>query len=675
MHNNYSIPAKTEIQPIKNGALVSVCDRLLKIQVHGVNVLLHDLKSHDERICTLEELNGLIEDGGAELLPEGPISRSSVPAHFDQNNSYLINDVPDSLRSAAAANQWAEKVKWLQRISARKIKRFRPDNYFLMELSDMEHEYQESCPFKPSTLYRAHLRLRKNEGNYRIIFPQYARRGGKGKSRLAEPVEKILRAVIESAKKPVFGLVQTSRIHEAVASQIIQLRRAEPNERYDIPSIPTISRRMQEEFSAYEIYKRKNGRERALRQFRQNGMRIRAERPLDIVEFDDKDTACFLIDDRTQVPWGRAHLTAGVDQATHSVMGINLSEHARSTHSAWAAFENAVYPKDPRNSDYADCKQGWEPYGHIGTVVMDNATYNATKDLQITILEYGSEIEYARPYQPTDKSCIEHFNDRLVKEFICHLPGWAGPKGERDSLEHGMNGAVYSLTNFKRAFNSWVTDVYSNKVINILGMSPRQAWNKALGEQRPYMPRKMPSIALAGTIRSTLKLRDSGGLMRKELRYQSMELHELTRHIGKKKELVVRYNPNNLGFILVLDPRTGGYMRVPCSEDARIVDFITDYQQSLILKMRRAAQKTTGPQISLLEARQLLIDNTSARLKSKSMSQRKAGVRTGVLPPIQENDESIEINNVKSISDIERFVMEIDAYELVGEEFEATLHN
>lgn len=670
MHSHSLFLNDNQIPIITEGMMLETCGQRFSVSVRGKDAILRNEDSNQERICPVDDLHIMLIEGVAQLLPSGPLPASSVPAHFDPSNAFRIDHVPVSLSSTAAVAQWTVKVKWLQRIKRKGLNRFIPDAEFLCVLREIERDAQEMCPFKPNTLYKAHLQLRRNDWDYRCLLPQFARRGGAGKSRLPDEVEKIVDQVMNAAANPKFGLLQASRIYNTVAAQVVQLQRTEPHLQYGIPSLPTITRRMTEHFSAYDIAERKYGRKRAEKMFRQNGSRVRAERPLDVVEFDDKDTACFLIDERTQLPWGRAHLTAGVDQATSSVMGINLSERPRSTHSAWAAIEHAIYPKDQNDPIFAKCRHRWEPYGHMGLIVMDNATYNASQELQPTILEYGAEIEYARPHRPTDKSCIEHFNHRIISQFVCHLPGWAGPKENRESLDLGLKSAVYSLGEFTKNLVAWITDEYSNAVIPHLGTSPRKAWNAAFEHVPPHLPRKRLPIALAGTIRQEIRFRASGGLLRKELRYQSPDLAELQKHLGMRAVVLIRYAPNDLSSILVQDPRTNGFMRVPCIEDPRFYQDITDYQQSLLLKFRRMLKKDNQGILDIWEVRQRMIAETHSRRQSKSMRSRKLAVLAGSLPSCDVETGFAADATAQKISNVEKLVIEIDANELELEEYE-----
>lgn len=659
---------------IPDGMVVEICGRRLHVRISGKTAILHDVKTHEERESDVEEISEMLSMNAMSIEPTRISAANSVPAHFDPNNSYQIDDIPETLRSEAAAHVWVEKIKWLNRLKRKGYTSLQDNEDLELTLREIEHETVQKCPFKPSTLYKASRELKRSEHGYKAIFPQFALRGGKGQSRLPEPIEAVISEVLHNAEDAAFGLLQASRIHEAVVGKVSQLRRADPNTIYATPSLPTVTRRLNEHFTAFEIFARKYGVERAKKKFRTNGSRVTADRALDVVEFDDKDTDCFLIDERTYLPWGRAYVTAGVDQATYSVLGLSISEHTRSIQSAWAAFEHAVYPKDMGHPDFVECIHPWEAYGHIGTAFFDNATYNAALDLQASVLEYGAEVGFAEPMKPTNKSCIEHFNDVLIRNFVCHLPGWSGEKEDREALNNGIGNAVYTLGEFRRELMAWITDIYSNSTIGSTGKSPREAWKGAFQFGGPLLPRRIPPLTLAGTVRQTLKKRDSGGLLRKQLRYQSPELHELMKGIGSKFDYVLRYKPYDLSHLMVQNPRTNAYLRVPCVEDPRKYEYISDYQQSLILKYRAKSKKNGAKPIDLFEARQRLIDNTRQLAASNSMQKRKAARRTGQIPEVEEFMERTKKPQLPPKSKVEKFVNEIDEYELEEEDYEVEFY-
>lgn len=326
-------------------------------------------------------------------------------------------------------------------------------------------------------------------------------------------VERIINNALEQAADPTSGKLRAVKVHNAVNSMIQQrngavsiIQRpgyvievhqkpdAEAQERaLDVPSLPTVTRRFNDRFTPYAICVRNEGKKRADQKFREAGARIRVDQALDIVHYDDTDTAIFLIDPTTGLPWGRCWLTAGVDERTSAVLGYSLSERPRSSESAFEAVVHGIYPKDPSSPDFSLCRGKWEWYGQHGIVNLDNASYNATLQLQASVLEFDAEIAFSRPHHPTDKPDIEHFNHRLKSEFIQDLPGWVGPKEDRELLDVGLGSAAMSLDEFRKRLVAWIVDEYSNKPCGWEGKTPREAWREQFRDTTPLLPRRSPS--------------------------------------------------------------------------------------------------------------------------------------------------------------------------------------
>jgi hypothetical protein len=145
--------------------------------------------------------------------------------------------------------------------------------------------------------------------------------------------------------------------------------------------------------------------------------------------------------------------------------------------------------------------------------------------------------------------------------------------------------------------------------------------------------------------------------------------------LGSKSDYVVRYAPHDLSYLMVQDPRTNSYLRVPCIEDPQKYQFITDYQHSLILKFCAASRKKGTKATDLYEGRKRLIENTRQLLESKSMRMRKTAVRAGSMPDIENPEERKVQVQPPPMSTVEQFVMEIAAFDLEGEDFEVEFAN
>jgi len=538
----------------------------------------------DVRMMETEKLvsslnSGVIVDAGAADLALAP-----MPRVYQADELRLIDEIPMALRSEAAIEVVLAKTKWIKRFNDFGVKSVRKTADTVEVLKDLEKKYKESCPYQLDTLYRAQLTLAK-QGDARSLLPAYHRRGGPGGHRLDPNVERCIVDALNYYSKPNTGKLTPSRVHEHASALVNNLQHTQTKNELKIPSLPTVTRRFKERFSAYEVTVRNYGKKRADRQYRETHTRVRAHNALDVVQFDDTDTCVFLVG-ANGLPCGRAIVTVGVDEATKCVLGHSLSWEPRSKVSAISAVINSMLPKNFAAQEFHLCVNNWEQHGNPGLIVMDNAMYNVSRDVEIALLDLGCEVEYARPKHPQDKSDIEHFNHRLKSEFSCHLPGWSGPKQDRELLDNGIGTATMRIDAFQASMNAWILDEYSNKPTSN-GLTPWQMWRSEFEHRPPLLPRTIPSAKVLATYPEVLTFRDSGGLMRLGLRYQSQALGDLRKRLGSSAQVSIRYNPMDLSYLLVQDPLTKNYLEVPCISDVKYIVGLTNYQQQMIMKFCR----------------------------------------------------------------------------------------
>ena len=693
--------AEISMPPLKTllrvGGVVCRVDAITE----GDKLYLTDIASTETRTCHWPVLRSAMSRGVVSLAEDLAVEQAlMVPVHLRAREQSLIEGIPVAFRTEKALGVMLTKRRWIHALQRHGVVNFNPSDFLRAAIKDVEHEFREICPYGVDALYEAARTLRRNQGDHRSLLPQFHLRGGPGGRRLDPAVERIIDQALEQAANPVSGKLRAMKVHNAVNAMVQQHNSAiaiiqrpglviempqhpddETKKRaLEVPSLPTVTRRFNDRFTPYAICVRNEGKKRADQRFREAGVRIRVDHALDIVHYDDTDTAVFLIDPRTNLPWGRCWLTAGVDEHTSAVLGYSLSERPRSSESAFEAVVHGIYPKDPGSPDFSLCRGKWEWYGQHGIVNLDNASYNATLQLQASVLEFDAEIAFSRPHHPTDKPDIEHFNHRVKFEFIQDLPGWVGPKEDRELLNVGLGSAVMSIDEFRKRLMAWIVDEYSNKPCGKDGKTPREAWREQFLDTEPLLPRRRPSQELMGTIYQKLTFRDSGGLLRMRLRYQSTQLEELRKRLGARAEVWVRYLPSNLSYLYVLDPLSKNYLKVPCIEDVRYVQGLTNYQQSLILKKARLMKLRSPGLVQMHEARQALIADTKDLMKSKKLRQRKLGYqvhRAGLDVPLEELSELADVPARKPlvietmVSAVEDMVADVDEVEFeLDEEME-----
>ena len=163
-------------------------------------------------------------------------------------------------------------------------------------------------------------------------------------------------------------------------------------------------------------------------------------------------------------------------------------------------------------------------------------------------------------------------------------------KNDRDGLNPALKEAKFTLAEFLKNAMKWIVDEYSH-TRGEDGRSPAERWQEQVAglDLRPPLMAQ-PEFAQF-IMPESLKFRDSGGLERNSLRYQSDRLDELRRSVGNKSSVLIRVNPQNIETIFVADARCREWFSVPCVEEPSYVRGLTNEQHAYTLKFAKEAKK------------------------------------------------------------------------------------
>ena len=458
------------------------------------------------------------------------------------------------------------------------------------------------------TLYRAQKKVFDAGGDVRIALPKYRLRGCStqtivspetGESVTAfrprlDPVvgDHLIDLLAEhQANKEsqidtgtVFGELRDKLVLEnASRSSLDQLR---------LPARVTISRWINKTVPAKELSKHRNGAKQTAKLYRSTGARVAANRILQFVQFDDIDARIFLVDEDTGLPWGTPMFTFGVDEKSTYVTGSDYGPEARCAETAISTVIHAMRRKNMIDSEFALCKTQWVGRGKPGIAILDNASYNTSVSFKLAMISMGIDYAFSKPKEATNKSVVEHFNALFKLQFVAKLPGACVEKNQRERIDEAMKGAKLTLEEFHRKSMRWIVDDYSHKRQED-GFSPIERWQAQENDLDLRVPR-MDRLEFAEfMLPERLKFRDSGGVERNDLRYQSDRLTELRACLGRTSWVDVRVNPKNLEQILVCDPRAEEWFTVPCIEDPAYVRGLTDRQHKLARSFAEERKKGT----------------------------------------------------------------------------------
>jgi len=394
--------------------------------------------------------------------------------------------------------------------------------------------------------------------------------------------------------------------------------------------------------------------------------------PLEVLEFDDKDSRCFLYDEVTGLPCGRGYITVGVDQYTAIPMGFAISDLHRNVLSAKQAYLNSILPFDQSDPSYQDVKSFPAFYGHPGIAIFDNALYNHAKELELFVMEVSKYTiaAWSKPRTPTEKSIVEDFNGRMTEDCFSKLPGFGGPKATVNLLSKGQEECCMTLQDFRKHLVQWSYDVYCNKPRD--GYSPIERWRNGMQNVTPRLPGLINAAFLAATLSNEKRLRPEGLQLVRGLSYQSQELILLRRHIGHNAKVRFRYDPFRLGRIYVLDPRSSKYIQVP-STTPEYTKNLSLYQHRLILKLKAERGKQHPALNEMLDGIEMLQRMVVELRNSKKRRERAIGKKLANEQDGSEIAQSMTGTHFLSrttevVTDLEATIGEIEDVELETDE-------
>lgn len=576
---------------------------------------------------TIKLTNALL----AGEIQEVDAARSELSAvTTGQPSSYVIS----CAASPAALQVFSDKKRWIDALHAEGFPNISDTVWVRAAIDRLARTSLTGVPqFKISTLQDVQRKVRKAGGDWTLAVPRFTDRGGRGQTRTDPRVETIIQETLDIEKDRRGPIVRTHLI-DSIRAKVLEHNQTSPDNPIRPPGESTIDRRIAANFSKYDLHVRKSGRDSANRVYREDSYpRNGALYPLEVSEYDDIDCGVFLINKRLGLPVGRSFLTHGVCQSSSVPLGFDLSHKTRSYESAMGAIACSLLPKDPRRRAFGELADKWIGYGVQGTILLDNAVYNHSRFTATAADDARLALAGTRPYAPTEKCSVEHFNDLIKRDFCQTLPGWRGDKTDPESVKRGVSDSCMDVVDFETKYVKWTVGVYLNNPGQD-GLTPRQRWEKHFRNHAPAIRWSYEDVALLRLRPMELTFRASGGLKRLELVYNSDVVAELRREIGHKAAVLAYVDNSDLSYLLVRHPRTHRLLKANYVGDPRFVQGLTAYQQQLVLKAARERRAKNPSIIEMVRAREDLRLLVEQSRRSHKLRERRWAERVGDVPAV-----------------------------------------
>ena len=399
----------------------------------------------------------------------------------------------------------------------------------------------------------------------RAIILRHADRGKRG-TRMAPEAK----TVSDQAIEELYMAAERKRVPEVHLEIMRRLTDANrfrgENDKLPIPSRSTIYREIAR-LLPYEVMAARYGKRRADLEFRVSTTGPVTTRALERVVMDHTPSDLIIVDDNSMLPLGRPTITSALDEHTRCPLGFYAGFEPPSCLAVMRCLKHAILPKTYLSRQFPSVKNGWECYGVPELVVVDNPAEFHSRHFEMACLQIGCDIQYAKVLVPWYKGKIERFQGTLNHDLMHGKPGTTFSNVlERDDYDPSKH-AVVLLSTFLEILHKWIVDVYLQTPHRGIKDTPAHRWQGETSDLPPPLP---PSAAALDVVLGMAAQRvvfhygiELGGL-----KYNSSELGELRRRIGRSAKVEITFDPGNLGQIHVLDPLKQTYIYVPALDQA-----------------------------------------------------------------------------------------------------------
>ncbi|EDV9406556.1 Mu transposase C-terminal domain-containing protein [Enterobacter hormaechei] len=376
--------------------------------------------------------------------------------------------------------------------------------------------------------------------------------GGKGKGRLPEPVERIIRELLQKR-----FLTKQKRSLAAFHREVAQACKAQ---KLQVPTRNTVALRIAG-LDPREATLRREGQDASRSLQGVGGVPPAMTAPLKQVQIDHTVIDLIVVDERDRQPIGRPYLTIAIDVFTRCVVGTVVTLEAPSAVSVGLCLAHAACDKRPW-LEGMDVEIDWPMSGKPMLLYLDNAAEFKSEALRRGCEQHGIQLEYRPLRQPHYGGIVERIIGTAMQMIHDELPGTTfsnpGQRGEYASEK------MASLT--LRELERWLAlavGTYHGSVHSGLLQPPAARWAEAVARA------SVPSVVTRATaflvdflpiIRRTLT---RTGFVIDHIHYYADAVKPWIARRDRLPAFMIRRDPRDISRIWVLEPEGQHYLEIP----------------------------------------------------------------------------------------------------------------
>ncbi|MCE0877402.1 Mu transposase C-terminal domain-containing protein [Pseudomonas monteilii] len=375
--------------------------------------------------------------------------------------------------------------------------------------------------------------------------------GGKGKGRLPEPVERIIRELLQKR-----FLTKQKRSLAAFHREVAQ---ACKTQKLPVPARNTVAQRIAGLHPA-KIARSRGGQDAARPLQGAGGIPPEVTMPLEQVQIDHTVIDLIVVDERDRQPIGRPYLTLAIDVFTRCVLGMVVTLEAPSAVSVGLCLAHAACDKRPW-LEGLNVEMDWPMSGKPRLLYLDNAAEFKSEALRRGCEQHGIRLDYRPPGQPHYGGIVERIIGTAMQMIHDELPGTTfsnpGQRGEYDSEK------MDTLT--LRELERWLAlavGTYHGSVHNGLLQPPAARWAEAV--ERVGVPAVVtrPTAFLVDFLPVIRRTLTRTGFVIDHIHYYADALKPWIARRERLPAFLIRRDPRDISRIWVLEPEGQHYLEI-----------------------------------------------------------------------------------------------------------------
>ncbi|HBW7873433.1 TPA: transposase, partial [Klebsiella pneumoniae] len=375
--------------------------------------------------------------------------------------------------------------------------------------------------------------------------------GGKGKGRLPEPVERIIRELLQKR-----FLTKQKRSLAAFHREVAQ---ACKTQKLPVPARNTVAQRIAGLHPA-KIARSRGGQDAARPLQGAGGIPPEVTMPLEQVQIDHTVIDLIVVDERDRQPIGRPYLTLAIDVFTRCVLGLVVTLEAPSAVSVGLCLAHAACDKRPW-LEGLNVEMDWPMSGKPRLLYLDNAAEFKSEALRRGCEQHGIRLDYRPPGQPHYGGIVERIIGTAMQMIHDELPGTTfsnpGQRGEYDSEKM----ATLTLRELER-WLALAVGTYHGSVHNGLLQPPAARWAEAV--ERVGVPAVVtrPTAFLVDFLPVIRRTLTRTGFVIDHIHYYADALKPWIARRERLPAFLIRRDPRDISRIWVLEPEGQHYLEI-----------------------------------------------------------------------------------------------------------------